>query len=489
MGVSSVLLFSLSLGILLPDLPHSILTPYSTQIVIASIILFATQFAYIYFFGRSIKSGKNRANSQRVVVTLSDDKIKKIVDEWNPAPLAPPLSLSQQRNFKEVVIQSSTRTHVTVEGKGELINLARSSYLGMIGHPKLQEAAEQALRKYGCGSCGPRGFYGTVDVHMYLENKINQFLGGDETILYSSGFAAVSSTISCFSKVNDILIVDEGVSHAIQIGVTLSRSRVYYFKHNDIEDLERILAETMPKKGDKLVRKFVVVEGLYYNYGDVCPLPQIMALKDKYLFRLILDESHSIGVLGKHGKGVTEHFGIDIKQIELLTGCLSNAFGSVGGFCVADKTLVYYMRLNGSGYVFSASLPPYLSVCSLSAFDILEEDRTLLPSLFKNLSLLYDGLSAIKGLKVTSMKLSPVIHLRVDKSQGREKDEELLERIVEEALNNGVLLTRAKYVDNEKFLPTPSIRVCVSAVLSEKDIQFALKAVRNSAEKVLRSCA
>jgi len=304
-------------------------------------------------------------------------------------------------------------------------------------------------------------------------------VGGDEAILYSSGFATVSSAIPCFSKPGDLLIVDEGVSHPVQVGVTLSRSRVHYFKHNDVADLERILAETMPKEGEKIVRKFVVLEGLYYNYGDIVPLPEVLKLKEKYFFRVVLDESHSIGVLGNTGRGVTEHFGVDPKQIELLTGSLSNAISSGGGFCVADKTLVYHQRLNGSGYVFSASLPPYLSACSMAVFDMLESDPSLIANLHKNTQRLYNELKRIKGLQITSSPQSPTIHLQLERSTGdREKDEDLLEQIVDGALQKGVLLTRAKYIEKEKFLPPPSIRICVSSAFSDDDIAHSVSAIQ-----------
>jgi len=371
-----------------------------------------------------------------------------------------------------------------VEG---VLHLARNNFLGMSGNKELENVAEQTMHKYGIGSCGPRGFYGTIDVHLLLEKKIAEFMRMEDAILYSSSFCTVSSAIPAFSKRGDLLICDKGVSHAVQTGVLLSRSRVFFFKHNDLDDLERILKETMPKDKSDLVRKFVIIESLYYNYGDIAPLKQIMALKEKYCFRLIMDECYSVGVLGKTGRGLCEHAGVDPNEIEILTGALSNAFGAGGGFCCGSKQVVYHQRLNSSGYVFSASLPPFLAACAQASLDLLDKNPELLTSLAAKVVRFHAVLKTVPGLVITSDVLSPVIHIRLAKSTGsRDTDEDALEAIVQHALDHDkVFLTRAKYIDNEKFPPPPSIRVCLNATMLDSDVDATGVAIKNAVKTVL----
>eukprot|EP01133_Synstelium_polycarpum_P015374 gene15374-18236_t len=411
---------------------------------------------------------------------LSKNEEDELIKEWKPIPLAPQMTRMQLRNQSNLVITHSTDTRVTVNGQENVINLARSNYLGLVADKKVNEIAEETIRKYGVGSCGPRGFYGSIDVHLQLEKRIAKFMNMQEAILYSSGYATVSSAIPSFAKMGDIIIADKAISQPLQVGITLSRSRVHYFKHNDIADLTRILDQTMHKgeKG-KIARKFLVIEGVYYNTGDIAMLPQIMALKDKYKFRIIMDESHSIGVLGKTGRGITEHYGIDANEVEVITANLSNAFSSGGGFCCGTSAVIFHQRLNGVGYVFSASLPPFLSTAAEAAIDILDENPKRLEALAKNAQTLYTALSDVSGVQVSSSPLSPILHLRLQSKDSRDEIEDTLESIVTQALERGLLLTRAKYVETEKFLPEPSIRICVNSALTEQDMSSIITTIKD----------
>ncbi|GAM22010.1 hypothetical protein SAMD00019534_051850 [Acytostelium subglobosum LB1] len=422
---------------------------------------------------------------------LSKAEEEELLREWRPIPLAPKLTPMMIRNSKNniTITEASNATHVTVNGQENVLNLARSNYLGFIGNSEIQADAEKTIRKYGVGACGPRGFYGTIDVHLDLEKRLGEFLKYPcPAILYSSGYATVSTTIPSFSKIGDIIIADKCISQPIQVGLALSRSRLHYFNHNDIKDLTRVLEQTQThgEKG-KITRKFVVLEGIYYNTGDLCILPQIMALKDKYKFRIIIDESHSIGVLGKTGRGITEHFGINQNDIEITTASLANSFSSGGGFCVGDEKVVTHQRLNCVGYVFSASLPPFLATSATKAIDLLERDPALLTKLSNNIEFIFKQLQDINGLQLFGSPLSPVLHLRVQATHStgnRDQDEDLLEQIVVESLNKGLLITRAKYVDTEKFLPEPSIRLCVNAALTQDHMRFAASTIKEVASKV-----
>lgn len=213
--------------------------------------------------------------------------------------------------------------------------------------------------------------------------------------MFSSGYATISSAIPAFAKRGDLLICDKGISHALQTGVLLSRSNTFWFKHNDVEDLERVLIEVEKHQIAKHmnmdrppVRKFLVLEGLYPNYGDIAvrrcscvllllltpcseqPLARFLELRKRHCFRVILDDSFGMGVLGTTGRGTFEHQGLDASAIDILTGSMANALGSVGGYCAGKREMVYHQRLNAAGYVFSASSPPYLLVATSAAMNM-----------------------------------------------------------------------------------------------------------------------
>jgi 7-keto-8-aminopelargonate synthetase-like enzyme len=246
----------------------------------------------------------------------------------------------------------------------------------------LKEAAKQAMLKYGCGSCGPRGFYGTMDVHLQMEQEFAKYLKTDAAIMYSDGASACSSTIAAFAKRGDLLIVDEGVNEPLRTGVTLSRAHVKWFQHNNMDDLKRVLqqvAATDKQLGRKpnAQRRFIVVEGLYRNTGAIVPLDVVVKLKHEYSCRLILDESLSFGALGRNGRGVTEIYADHniryMHDIEIVTISLENAVGSIGGLSLGNDEIVDHQRISGSGYCFSASTPPFAASAALAALSVMQD--------------------------------------------------------------------------------------------------------------------
>ncbi|NXA57363.1 SPTC1 palmitoyltransferase, partial [Nothocercus julius] len=245
---------------------------------------------------------------------------EELIEEWQPEPLVPPVSKDHPALNYNIV--SGPPTHkITVNGK-ECINFASFNFLGLLDNEKVKNAAQASLKKYGVGTCGPRGFYGTFDVHLELEERLAKFMRTEEAIIYSYGFATIASAIPAYSKRGDIVFVDEAACFAIQKGLQASRSNIKLFKHNDMVHLEQLLKEQEaedqknPRKA-RVTRRFIVVEGLYMNAGDICPLPELIKLKYKYKVRIFLEESLSFGVLGEHGRGITEHFGINVSVIFL----------------------------------------------------------------------------------------------------------------------------------------------------------------------------
>ncbi|KAK8574711.1 hypothetical protein V6N12_062398 [Hibiscus sabdariffa] len=417
---------------------------------------------------------------------LTKKEIDELCDEWVPESLTPPIT--EEMQSEPPVLESAAGPHAIVNGK-EVVNFASANYLGFIGHEKLRDSCTFALEKYGVGSCGPRGFYGTIDVHLDCEAKIANFLGTTDSILYSYGLSTMFSAIPCFCKKGDIIVVDEGVHWGIQNGLYLSRSTIVYFKHNDMESLEKTLEKiTAKNQRAKKLRRYIVVEAVYQNSGQIAPLDKIIKLKEKYRFRVLLDESNSIGVLGHSGRGLTEYCRVPIEKIDIVTASMGHALATEGGFCTGSARVIDHQRLSSSGYVFSASLPPYLASAAITAIDVLEQNPDLTSKLKENIAILWKGLSDVQGLSIASNPESPIVFLRLEKSTGSVKgDLQLLEDLANRALKEAsvfVVVSKRSTVDK---CPLPvGIRMFVSAAHSECDLLKACSSLKKVAGVVLK---
>ncbi|KAI8345160.1 serine palmitoyltransferase [Mortierella sp. GBAus27b] len=425
-------------------------------------------------------------------VALTEKEIDELVAEWHPEPLVQPLSDIQRMELEKtqvVVGGQGPKPKLQASGKN-MLNLASANFLGYISNEEIKEKAIETLRNYGVGSCGPPGFYGTLDVHIELEKDIARFLGTEKAIIYAQGFSTMSSVIAAFSKRADVIVADDGSNFAIQKGTQISRSNIKWFKHNDMADLERVLQSIQKEaKASKrpLTRRFIVTEGLFQNYGDIAPLDKIMELKHKYKYRVILDESNSFGLLGKTGRGLTEVYNISPKDVDMIVGSMANSFSTAGGFCAGPKEVVDHQRLSGQAFVFSASIPAMLAVCSSEAIKILEHGQNgqkLLKDLHENAAVFRNVVvAAPQAIEISSEPSSPFLHLRFPKNAldaagvtTRDEEKLLLQEIVDE---DSILITRAKYVEHqEMFLPRPSIRISITACHSRKEVEKAAQAVK-----------
>lgn len=411
---------------------------------------------------------------------LTEKDKKELLDEWTPEPLVP-FYEPNEAIVNPRVVEGPVAKYALVDGVKSL-NVASFNFLNMVGNEQINESAIRTVEKYGVGSCGPRGFYGTIDVHLELEQRLAKFMNVEEGLIYSYGFSTVASAIPAYSKRGDIIFADEAVHFAIQKGILASRSEVRYFKHNDLEDLERLLKEQAeadkknPKKA-KVTRRFLVVEGLYLNHGDLCNLPKMIELKYIYKFRIFIDESVSIGTIGKTGRGITEYYGVEREKIDLICGSMEMSLGSVGGFCVGSSFVVQHQVLSGQGYCFSASLPPLLAVSAIEALNIIEsKDERLFAELQKKCKIVHQKLKALNNYTVGGCELSPVKHLRL----AFENNIESLESIVDYAQSKAVTLTVARYLKEEKFNMKPSIRICVNVDLTDKEIDLIMNTLQDA---------
>ena len=386
------------------------------------------------------------------------------------------------------IIESYKGKYVKVKNiNKDILNLASYDFLSLSNNDEVKKETIRCLEFYGVGSCGPRGFYGTIDQHLRIEAAVAKFCGVQEAIAYSEGASAVTSAISAFSKKGDLLLVDEACGLPILNGVDLSRSTVYYFKHNDMDDLESILKtiaddDRRLKRNSLDQRRFIIVEGLYRNTGQLCPLSKIIELKEKYFYRLIIDESLSFGAIGKTGRGVLEHFNVAPSEVEIRIISMDTTLASCGGICVGTREIVDHQRLSGAGYCFSASSPPFFSGAATVALEIMEKNPGLLAKLHSNANKLGTALEKIKGLKLYSNEKNPIMHLVIHPTPKKiEEEEDKILRIVQNCLDLGLGIVASKQAltKSSKNL-RPSIRICASSQLTDKDISTTKETIEKA---------
>ncbi len=308
------------------------------------------------------------------------------------------------------VLVSSNANYALVEDSlngstKEMIMMGSNSYLGLHVHPRVINAAKEALEKYGIGAGSPPLFSGYYDVHRELESNLSKLKATEDTIIYPSGYATNVGVISALLGKNDTLILDK-LSHASIIdGGLLSRAKFATFRHNDMESLERTLKKVQNDNGDKLV----VVEGVYSMDGDIAPLDKIHALVKKYNCKLMIDEAHATGVLGKTGKGSLEHFNLEGK-VDLVMGTFSKALGGIGGYICAKKEVIRYLRYYSHAYFFAASLPPMQVAAQNEALQVLLEEPQWHKQLWENIEFFHTELrSRGFNLENSQTAITPVV--------------------------------------------------------------------------------
>jgi len=264
------------------------------------------------------------------------------------------------------VVESEQNPEVIVEGK-KMIMLGSNNYLGLTSHPKVKEAAIEAVKKYGSGCAGSRFLNGTLDIHVKLEDKLAEFFRKDAALTFSTGYQTNLGIISSIAGKDDVVVIDKLDHASIIDACRLSFAEIKKFKHNDMGSLEFVLKGC----GDKC--KLVVVDGVYSMEGDIAQLPAIVKLCKKYGARLMVDDAHGVGVLGKTGRGTAEHFGLE-KEVDIIMGTYSKSMASIGGFVVANEDVIHYIKHTSRPLIFSASPPPASVASVIAALDVIDQE-------------------------------------------------------------------------------------------------------------------
>ena len=277
-------------------------------------------------------------------------------------------------------ISSELGDEVVIDGH-HLLMIGSNNYLGLVNDTRVKEAAADAVRKYGSGCTGSRFLNGTIDLHLQLEERLAKFIGMQSALVFSTGFQANLAAISCLVEKNDVLIIDRADHASIVDGCRLSYGKAIKFKHNDMEDLERILINVSHRANCN--GAMIIVDGVFSMEGDLAPLPEITKLATRYGAKLMVDDAHAIGVVGKNGSGTPSHFGVS-DSVDIVVGTFSKSFASLGGFVAADEVIINYIKHMGRALIFSASIPPSNAAAALKALEIMESEPERREKLWEN---------------------------------------------------------------------------------------------------------
>jgi len=274
-------------------------------------------------------------------------------------------------------IESGQDTEVMIDGKRVLM-FGSNSYLGLTSHPKIKEASKKAIDKYGTGCAGSRFLNGTLDIHIELEHRLAKYVGKEASVLFSTGFQVNLGVLSSITGRNDYLILDEYDHASLIDGSRLSFSKVIKYAHNDMDDLRRKLS-ILPEEAVKLI----AVDGIFSMEGDIVKLPEIVKIADEFGANIMVDDAHSLGVIGHNGAGTASHFNLT-NDVDLIMGTFSKSLASLGGFIAADAATIDYLKHRARALMFSASMTPASVASVIAALDIIESEPERIAKLWDN---------------------------------------------------------------------------------------------------------
>ncbi|MFY9234783.1 MAG: glycine C-acetyltransferase [Fimbriimonadaceae bacterium] len=369
------------------------------------------------------------------------------------------------------ILESPAGGRVTMNGK-EVVNLSSNNYLGLADHPKVKQAAIEAIEKWGVGAGAVRWIGGTMSVHDELEERLAKFKHVEAVLVFTSGFTANSGTIPAVTTANDVIISDE-LNHASIIdGVRLSQAKYkksegYVYAHKDMGQLEEILNKTQDFE-----KRMIITDGVFSMDGDVAPLPRIVELAEKYNAFVMVDDAHASGVLGKNGAGTTSHFDL-YGRVDIQLGTLSKALGVVGGYIAGSAKLKDWLINRGRPYLFSTAQPPAVAAALIAALDVMETDPGPMTRLWDNTRWWKQQLQAA-GFDTMGSE-TPITPVLV----GGEREAQEMERML---WDEGVYALAIAY-------PTVArgkarIRTMPSAAHTQEDLEFALGAFKKVRDRM-----
>ncbi len=366
--------------------------------------------------------------------------------------------------FRE--IESDQDTVVKIKGK-DVLMFGSNSYLGLTNHPKIKEAAIRAIEKYGTGCAGSRFLNGTLDIHIELEEKLADLTGKESALCYSTGFQVNLGVVSVLSNRRDYVLLDELDHASIIEGSRLTFSKVLKYDHNNMVALESKLKKCNP---DSL--KLIVTDGIFSMEGDIVKLPGLVELAEKYDATIMVDDAHSIGVIGKNGSGTASHFGLTDK-VDLIMGTFSKSLASLGGFIASDKDTINYIKHNSRTLIFSASMTPASAASVMAAIDLMTSEPERIEQLWSNTNY------ALKGFKEmgfdTGNSETPIIPLFV-----RDNIKALI--LTQRLLSDGIFVNPvvSPAVPKEDCL----IRYSLMATHTIKQIEISIEKITKAAKQL-----
>ena len=298
-------------------------------------------------------------------------------------------------------LESKQDIVVEMEGKREIM-IGSNNYLGLTGDPRVIEAGVKAMKEFGSGVSGSRFLNGTLTTHVILEKELAEFLHKEDCVTFSTGFQTNLGIISAIAGRTDLIFCDRENHASIYDGARLSFAKMIRYTHNDMEDLEKALANADPDKG-----KLIVTDGVFSMSGDICNLPEIVKLAKKYGARVMVDDAHGFGVIGKTGRGTAEYFDLE-DEVDIIMGTFSKSLASLGGYMVADREVVEYVKHKSRPFIFCAAITPANAATALEALRILKAEPERPKALLDIAAYVRKGLKT-KGLNIIENSIVPII--------------------------------------------------------------------------------
>ncbi|MBE2269231.1 MAG: glycine C-acetyltransferase [Anaerolinea sp.] len=382
---------------------------------------------------------------------LTDEKTQWIADEI--------AALKAQGLYNTIrTIDSPMDGHIVVNDQ-PVLNFCANNYLGLANHPRLKEAAKRAIDQYGIGPGAVRTIAGTMSLHVRLEQRLAEFKHAEAVITLQSGFTANLATIPALVGKGDVIFSDQ-LNHASIIdGCRLSRATIVSYEHNNVDDLQRKIAETTEYN-----RRLIVSDGVFSMDGDIAPLPDLLKVAQEHSILLMVDDAHGEGVLGRGGRGIVDHFGLH-GQVDVEVGTMSKAFGVVGGIVAGKQVIIDWLRQRGRPFLFSSAMTvPDVAAC-LEAVDMLESSDELVTRLWANANLMKQEMKRL-GFDIGSSE-TPIIPVMLGEAP-------LAQEFSKQLLANGVFAMAIGYPTVAKG--KARIRVMNTAAHSQSDLEQALAA-------------